>query len=394
MNIFSYQDRIGRQKYIIGLIGAAILSVIIEFLYFFIVLSSITLALSKNGFLSIIFVFLLGIIIALIPVFLTSTIIVKRFHDVGKSGKWWFALLIPIYNIHLSIGLLTERGAAGPNLYGEDTLPPNTQDDIFNRFSQNQVARVVIDILVIGLCLLSFALSIMSDVKSKVQQQTTQQNFLNQPINTDTGQPFPNEKSNIVAQSTTNNLFTALKPPVDIGDISNWKSVLVKIDFSTLNLGSSVVCYTIKYPANLFYAELPSYSSTEWFMTTHYNGVSSMNAIYVDAEGGDGDTISKQLFSDANSDELAFTSVYKQGYGLKGFDTTSGLHGQELTGGKGLWSIYIPISEKSGDVVLKMAPSLMINNTVPDVTTYGNTFYDSTLGEAMAKTIQASACPK
>jgi len=392
MNIFSYRGRIGRQKYIIGLIIAAVLSAIIEFLYFFIVLSSITLVLSKNGFVAVIFVFLLGIVVAFIPVFLTSTVIVKRFHDVGKSGKWWFALLIPIYNIHLAIGLLTERGTAGPNLYGEDTLPANTPDDIFNRFSQSVIARVIADILIIGLCLLCFALNIMSDVKSKVQQQTSQQSFLNQTLNTDTMQPFPDEKSDIVPQSTVNNLFTALKPPVDVSDTSAWKSVLVKVDFSTLNLGNSVVCYTMKYPANLFYAETVNYRTiNEWFMTTHYNGVSSVNALYVEADGGDGVVASNQLSTDVAEDESAMVSTYKQGYGLKGFDTTSGLHGEELTGGKGLWSIYIPVSEKSGDFVLKMQPSLMENDTI-DTKDNGNTFYDSTLGEAMAKTIKASSC--
>ena len=41
MNFFSYNGRIGRQKYIIGLIVAAVLSAIIGFLYFFVVLSSL-----------------------------------------------------------------------------------------------------------------------------------------------------------------------------------------------------------------------------------------------------------------------------------------------------------------------------------------------------------------
>jgi uncharacterized membrane protein YhaH (DUF805 family) len=392
MNIFSYRGRIGRQKYIIGLIVAAVLSVIIEFVYFFVVLASITLALSRIGFLAVIVVFLLGIVIAFVPVFLTSAVIVKRFHDVGRSGKWWFALLVPIYNIHLAIGLLTERGTTGPNQYGEDILPPNTPDDIFSSFGQNKVARVIADVLIIGLCLLFFMLNMMLDVKSKVQQQTAQQSFLNQTINTDTMQPFPDEKSDIVPQSTINNLFTALKPPVDVNDTSAWKSVLVKVDFSTLNLGKSVVCYTMKYPANLFYAETVNYRTiNEWFMTTHYNGVSSMNALYVEADGGDGVVASNQLSVDVAEDESAMASVYKQGYGLKSFDTISGLQGEELTGGKGLWSIYVPISEKSGDLVLKIQPSLMYNNVI-DNAENGNTFYDSTLGEAMAKTIQASSC--
>ena len=182
MNFFSYRGRIGRQKYIIGLIVAAVLSAIIGFVYFFVVLSSLTLILLKAGFLAVIFMFLFGFIVSLIPVFLTSTLIVKRFHDVGKSGWWWFALLIPIYDIHLAIGLLTERGTVGPNPYGEDILPANTPDDIFNRFSQNNAAKLIADVLIVGLWLLILVLNVMTGVKGRVQQQTAQQNIINQAV--------------------------------------------------------------------------------------------------------------------------------------------------------------------------------------------------------------------
>jgi uncharacterized membrane protein YhaH (DUF805 family) len=182
MNFLSYRGRIGRQKYIIGLIVVSVLSAIIGFLYFFVVLSSLTLILSKAGFLAVIFMFLLGFIVSLIPVFLTSTLIIKRFHDVGKSGWWWFALLIPIYNIHLAIGLLTERGITGPNPYGEDILPANTPDDIFNRFSQNNAARLIADVLIVGLWLLILVFGFVSKVQQLTTQQTAQQNIINQAV--------------------------------------------------------------------------------------------------------------------------------------------------------------------------------------------------------------------
>ena len=44
----------------------------------------------------------------------------KRFHDLNKSGTSYLLLLIPIYNIILSLKLLFERGTSGTNNYGED----------------------------------------------------------------------------------------------------------------------------------------------------------------------------------------------------------------------------------------------------------------------------------
>lgn len=153
MNIFSYHGRIGRVKYLLGIILLSIASAIVGFL---LSMFSVSLLISNAKNLGAMFMLVIILdIIVCVTLFITSLFLVmKRFHDIGKSGKWWFALLIPIYNIHLTISLLTERGIVGPNPYGNDTLPPNTSDDIFNRFAQNKVARIVTDILIVGLLLL------------------------------------------------------------------------------------------------------------------------------------------------------------------------------------------------------------------------------------------------
>jgi hypothetical protein len=61
-------------------------------------------------------------------------------------------------------------------------LPANTPDDIFNRFSQNNAARLIADVLIVGLWLLILVLNVMTGVKIKVQQKATQQNIINQIV--------------------------------------------------------------------------------------------------------------------------------------------------------------------------------------------------------------------
>ncbi len=45
---------------------------------------------------------------------------VKRLHDLNKSGKHIFLLLIPIYNLIFMFVLLFEKGTTGNNSYGSD----------------------------------------------------------------------------------------------------------------------------------------------------------------------------------------------------------------------------------------------------------------------------------
>ena len=47
-------------------------------------------------------------------------IVVRRLHDLNKSGVHYWLLLLPLYNIYLSIVLLLQKGTAGPNQFGQD----------------------------------------------------------------------------------------------------------------------------------------------------------------------------------------------------------------------------------------------------------------------------------
>jgi hypothetical protein len=131
---------------------------------------------------------------------------IKRFHDIGKSGWWWFTFLIPIYNIHVGIGLLTARGTVGPNQFGEDNLPPNIPDDIFNRFSQNMVARIIADIIVIGLPLLIITLTTISNIKN-IESQNRPFQQVTDNITSQTVQPSESQEMLSTIQNNNPKLF-------------------------------------------------------------------------------------------------------------------------------------------------------------------------------------------
>ncbi len=48
--------------------------------------------------------------------------VVKRLHDIDRSGAWFWAMLIPGFNIFLSFMLLFLKGTVGPNQFGDDPL--------------------------------------------------------------------------------------------------------------------------------------------------------------------------------------------------------------------------------------------------------------------------------
>ena len=65
-------------------------------------------------------------LIALLPFVLipaTITLVVRRLHDVGKSGWWFFIGLIPLVGAIYLIYLFVQEGDSGENMYG--SVPTN-----------------------------------------------------------------------------------------------------------------------------------------------------------------------------------------------------------------------------------------------------------------------------
>ena len=97
---FSFQGRMGRKRYffmfLIIFIPALIVTVInipvVSFVFYIIVIQ------------------------------FQACNIVRRFHDLNKSGLHYWLGFIPLYNIYLMVVLFTRKGTAGDNLYGRDPL--------------------------------------------------------------------------------------------------------------------------------------------------------------------------------------------------------------------------------------------------------------------------------
>ena len=47
---------------------------------------------------------------------------VRRLHDLDRPGSHYFMLLIPLYNLYLSLVLTFQRGTVGTNRYGDDPV--------------------------------------------------------------------------------------------------------------------------------------------------------------------------------------------------------------------------------------------------------------------------------
>ena len=82
---------------------------------------------NRNNYLSETDIILL--ITFIIYIFFDSIITVKRFHDLGYSGLYYFLTFIPIINIYYGLLLIFRKGDALSNQYGNDPLEENNYPD-------------------------------------------------------------------------------------------------------------------------------------------------------------------------------------------------------------------------------------------------------------------------
>ena len=67
-----------------------------------------------------------GFAIGLASTVLLAFQVVRRLHDMDRPGWHYWLLLVPFYNLYLTILLYCEKGTEGPNQYGPDPLAPAT----------------------------------------------------------------------------------------------------------------------------------------------------------------------------------------------------------------------------------------------------------------------------
>ena len=52
---------------------------------------------------------------------------IRRLHDIDRSGWWYLIVLVPFVGVILLIYWFVKKGTSGPNRYGEDPLPTDSQ---------------------------------------------------------------------------------------------------------------------------------------------------------------------------------------------------------------------------------------------------------------------------
>ena len=65
---------------------------------------------------------IVGGVMGVLGFFVVLAAVVRRLHDLNRSGFHYFLLLVPFYNIYLCIILLFQPGTTGGNIFGEDPL--------------------------------------------------------------------------------------------------------------------------------------------------------------------------------------------------------------------------------------------------------------------------------
>jgi len=84
---------------------------------FFVICMDQMFAPNQNGF------FVLPFFLFLWIIDILATI--RRLHDLNRSGRQYWLLVAPIYNIYLGLVLWFKRGTRGPNRYGPYPLSAN-----------------------------------------------------------------------------------------------------------------------------------------------------------------------------------------------------------------------------------------------------------------------------
>ena len=107
--LFSCKGRLNRKPFILRYLGLAIVQIIV---------TNIVHGMFGNATAST----LIGFILMLPFIVAMFMQIIKRWHDLGKSGNWAMLCVVPAVNLIVLLWLFFKRGTIGPNQYGADPL--------------------------------------------------------------------------------------------------------------------------------------------------------------------------------------------------------------------------------------------------------------------------------
>lgn len=176
LNIFSWKGRIGRSRFLTLVVIDSVVANLIS-IGMTVLIGSWVSGTGGSGLIVLVLgsSFIGFVIYPLLLLFLLSFPITKRFHDINKSGQYFWALLIPIFDIYLALELLLERGGEAANQYGPNPLSSERPTgDFFDGLGKNTTFKIVATILLsAGLMLFIHASRPFSENSSVVQTNGT-----------------------------------------------------------------------------------------------------------------------------------------------------------------------------------------------------------------------------
>ena len=111
--LLTYQGRLNRKPYILRGLLVGITSSI---------LSNVMGVMAESSSLALNLVSLVLLVVVLALCVVSVMLMIRRWHDLGKSGWFSLLLLVPLVNFVVGLYLWVKKGDDGPNQYGEDPL--------------------------------------------------------------------------------------------------------------------------------------------------------------------------------------------------------------------------------------------------------------------------------
>jgi len=108
-NLFSLRGRISRKQYIVVSLVIVLISYALAFAIGF--ASGVSGGNLQNAG-------IMGGAVGIAGCLVQSFLAVRRLHDLGKPGWYYWLLFIPFYNLYLGLVLCFTKGSTSPNEYG------------------------------------------------------------------------------------------------------------------------------------------------------------------------------------------------------------------------------------------------------------------------------------
>ena len=110
-HLFTLEGRITRASFTITIISISIATGILSFVFNMFLGTTET----AGGAAA-----LVGSLVALFGILVIACQLVRRLHDIDRSGWHYWLFLVPIYNLYLSVIVFFKKGTTGPNQFGND----------------------------------------------------------------------------------------------------------------------------------------------------------------------------------------------------------------------------------------------------------------------------------